>query len=167
MPPEVTTTLSATNLGFWIQTGAFVLSAIGAIAVIFYNGRVSRQRATVDLVLHQKADSDLINALSMIYAMKRNNENLSVHLPTLQSDQGKCIRLVLNSYEFVALGIRVGAFDEQMFKEMQCSNYVKVWEATRGLIQDIRQQQQKETFFQEFEWLAKRWIKKPLKKRHS
>ncbi len=40
--------------GFWIQTGAFFLTAIGAIAVIYYNGKQARLRALIDLVVHQK-----------------------------------------------------------------------------------------------------------------
>lgn len=167
MVAETALTIGQTNLGFWIQTGAFILSAVAAVLVIYHNGRMAKKRATIDLVLHQKSDQKLIDALSEVYEMHRQESNLFEHLPTLQSDQGKCIRLVLNSHEFVALGIRRGAFDEQLYKEMQCTNFLKVWDATRSLIYEIRRQQKSETLFQEFEWLAKRWKRCPVKVIHK
>ena len=33
--------------GFWIQTGAVFLSAIAAVAVIYYNGKQARLRALI------------------------------------------------------------------------------------------------------------------------
>lgn len=163
MAAETATYIGQTDLGFWIQTGAFILSAVAAVVVIYYNGRMARKRATIDLVLHQKSDKELIDALSAVYEMHRQESNLFEHLPTLQSDEGKCIRLVLNSHEFVALGIRRRAFDEQLYKEMQCTNFLKAWEATRSLVYEIRRQQKSETIFQELEWLAKRWKRCPVK----
>lgn len=163
LPPQPTP-FGDTLLGFWIQTGAFIISAVGAVSVIWYNGLVARQRATVDLVLHQKSDKDLIAALSIVYEMNREEEKFTDHLPNLQSDKGKAIRLVLNSHEFVALGIRRKAFDEKLYKEMQCSNFLKVWMACRGLVYEIRKQEAKETIFQEIEWLAGRWSESPVEK---
>lgn len=164
LPQTAQTPFGDTLLGFWIQTGAFLISAISAVSIIWYNGLVARQRATVDLVLHQKSDIHLIDALSIVYEMSRKNVSFTDHLPNLQSPEGKAIRLVLNSNEFVALGIRRKAFDESLYKEMQCTNFMKVWMACRGLIYEIRKQENKETIFQEVEWLAKRWERKPIKK---
>jgi hypothetical protein len=62
--------------GFWVQTGAFLVSAVAAAITIFYNAQqvrllrkqnvsseqAARSRATVDVVLHQKADAELQSA---------------------------------------------------------------------------------------------------------
>lgn len=42
------------TLGFWVQTGAIVLSAIGAIAVIWHNGKTAKRRATIDLIIAEQ-----------------------------------------------------------------------------------------------------------------
>jgi hypothetical protein len=36
------------SLGFWVQTGAFILSAFGAIAIIYNNSHQAKKRATID-----------------------------------------------------------------------------------------------------------------------
>ncbi|NLV87527.1 MAG: DUF4760 domain-containing protein, partial [Clostridiales bacterium] len=49
------------------------------------------------------------------------------------------------------------------YKISQYSNVMKVWNASDGFIREIRAIEQKETLFQELEWLAKEWKKKPIK----
>lgn len=55
--------------GFWIQTGAFFLSALGAIAVIYYNGKQARLRALIDHIVHQKTDKELVEATRPVNAL--------------------------------------------------------------------------------------------------
>lgn len=164
-PPEVvkTTIWLGETLGFWIQTGAFLLSAAGAIAVIYYNGKQARIRALIDMIMHQKSDSELIEATRRVYAMRSNGGNLSSHVAE-DSNQRKDILKVLNNQEFIAVGIRMGAFDENVYKEMQCTNVLRLWHVSRGFIHELRQNDQKETIFQDFENLSCRWAKEPLKK---
>jgi hypothetical protein len=45
------------TIGFWIQTGAFFLSAVGAIAVIYYNGKQARVSALINLLVTKKASN--------------------------------------------------------------------------------------------------------------
>jgi hypothetical protein len=150
--------------GFWIQTGAFILSALAGVAVIYYNAALARTRATIDLIIHQKADKELLAAVEKVYQMHRDKIQFSMYADKHDSEECKCILRVLNNHEFIALGIRQKAFDEKIYKLMQFSNVMKVWNASRGIISEIRQAQQKDTLFQEFEWLARRWNKDPIKK---
>lgn len=68
----------------------------------------------------------------------------------------------LNNYEFLATGIRAGAFDEKIIKRMQYSIAMRDWESLCPFINELRAQTKIDTLFQEFEWLGKRWKKKPL-----
>ncbi len=149
--------------GFWIQTGAFFLSALGAIAVIYYNGKQARTRALIDLIIHQKADSHLMDATRAVYLLHDNGAHLSAMVGT-DSEQRRTILLVLNNQEFIATGIRMRAFDEGVYKQMQCSNVLKLWTAASGFIHELRKIDSKATIFQDFERLAKRWEKNPIKK---
>lgn len=149
--------------GFWIQTGAFVLSALAAVAVIYFNGRQARKRATIDLILHQKRDDTLIQNTRKVWALAEQNGTFASLAADTESDACKCILQVLNNHEFVALGIRKHAFDENIYKMSQFSNVMKVWDASDGFIREIRSKEKKPTLFQDFEWLTTRWEKKPIR----
>lgn len=148
--------------GFWIQTGAFFLSAIGAIAVIYYNGKQARLRALIDLIVHQKTDKELVEATRRVNALHGGGQPWTNHL-TPACQERKDILLILNNQEFIAVGVRLGAFDENTYKQMQCTNVLKLWEASKGFLEEIRREHSKDTLFQDFEKLALRWKKKPIK----
>lgn len=82
----------------------------------------------------------------------------------VDGDKEQTILRVLNNQEFIAVGIRTGAFDEGVYKQLQCSNVLKLWTATSGFIQEIRKIDGKNTLFQDFERLANKWEKRPIKK---
>lgn len=150
--------------GFWIQTGAFVLSAVAAVAVIFSNGRQARKRATIDLILHQKRDETLIANTRLVWSLAEKNGTFAALAADTSSPNCKSILQVLNNHEFIALGIRKKAFDEGIYKMSQYSNVMKVWEASDGFIREIRSKEKKPTLFQDFEWLTTRWEKAPITK---
>lgn len=150
--------------GFWIQTGAFLLSAVAGVAVIYFNGRQARKRATIDLILYQKGNKDLLENTRTVWALANENGTFGALAKDTESESCKCILKVLNSHEFVALGIRKKAFDENIYKLSQYSNVMKVWNASDGFIREIRSIENKPTLFQEIEWLACRWKKYPIRK---
>jgi len=153
--------------GFWIQTSILLLSAIAAIAVIYYNGKRARLRALIDLLVQQKTDQSLQRANSNVIKLRKAGGPLSKHLDP-QCQERKDILRVLNNQEFIAVGVRLGCFDENAYKQLQCSNVLRLWDASRGFIEEIRRERQKDTLFQDFERLALRWVNdsiKPIKRR--
>lgn len=151
-------TVFGETIGFWIQTGAIFLSAAAASYIIWQNGKLAKRRALIDLIIHQKADNQLLEATKWIYTQGPNNLLSSY----VNKPEEKDILRVLNSYEFIAVGIRMKAFDEDVYKQLQCSNVLKLWSVTSGFIQEIRKIDDKSTLFQDFEKLAKKWSKKPI-----
>lgn len=149
------------SIGFWVQTGAVFLSAVAAVYIIYHNGKLAKRRALIDLIIQQKSDEKLIEATREVYALSKAGNHLS---QLVDSDKESTILRVLNNQEFIAVGIRTGAFDEGVYKESQCSNVLKLWTATSGFIQEVRKIDGKNTIFQDFERLAKRWEKNPIKK---
>lgn len=149
--------------GYWVQTVAFLISAIAAVLVIYYNGRQARVRALIDLIVQQKMDAELIEATRRVLALKQNGSRLTEHLAE-DSQTRKDILRVLNNQEFIAVGIRMKAFDEKVYKQMQCTNVIRLWDVSRGFIHEIRGVDERETLFQDFERLACRWQERPIKK---
>lgn len=151
------------TIGFWIQTGAFFLSAIAAVFVIYHNGKLAKKRALIDLIINQKSDAGLTNATRRVYELQDSGNHLSSLVGT-DSEDRRIILQVLNNQEFIAVGIRLGAFDEAVYKQLQYNNVVKLWNATSGFIHELRKIDDRTTLFQDFETLSKRWLKDPIKK---
>lgn len=73
------------------------------------------------------------------------------------------IHYVLNYYEQIALGIRVEAFEEELFKNLHYSSFMKLWKCAHPLILQIRVISGKDTIYQEIEFLAGKWKNEPIK----
>jgi Domain of unknown function (DUF4760) len=149
--------------GFWIQTGAFLLSAGAGAYVIHHNGVLAKKRALIDLIIHQKSDEKLLAATQVVYRLHEDGKHLSALVGT-DSEERRSILLVLNNQEFIATGIRMGAFDEKVYKQMQCSNVRKLWTTASGFVQELRKIDGRQTIFQDFEKLALKWDNNPIKK---
>lgn len=157
------------DFGPLIQTVAFVVSAVAAVAVIYHNGKLAKKRALIDLIIQQRTDEQLNAAIKIVYGLANNDKNqLSLYVSPEGNDEHQSIRAailkVLNNQEFVAVGIRLGAFDEKVYKELQCSNVLKIWRATSGFVFELRKQTGHDTIFQDLEKLADRWSKAPIKR---
>ncbi|SUV40760.1 DUF4760 domain-containing protein [Avibacterium paragallinarum] len=164
---EETVKILGESYGFWVQTGAVLLSAIMAVLAILHNGRMARKRTTIDVLLQENQDKELIAAKFTVFNLARDANNSFVDIyfkeKEKQSDTYKQITMLLNRYEFIAQSIHNKAFEEKIYKQMQYTNITRMWDRLCPLIYEIRQRQNSSTFYQEFEWLATRWKKKPLK----
>lgn len=150
------------SLGFWIQSAIFFLSAIGAVSVVWHNGHLAKKRAIIDLLIQQKSNKDLIGAIQKVYKLADEGNHLS-QLVSNDSDERRAILTALNNIEFIAAGMRMGAFDEKTYKQMQYSNVIKLWALSSGFIHELRKIDGIDTLFQDFEKLAKKWEKAPIK----
>jgi len=96
------------------------------------------------------------------------NTTFAAFLDKKDSPEHKAIMRVLNTHEFVAGGIKEKAYDETLYKRMQCSVIIRDWDAFCGFVMDFRKSKQGKieqpaTFYQDFEWLATKWKANPLK----
>jgi hypothetical protein len=158
--------------GFWVQTGALLLSAVGALWIVFSRSRSERRRATVDLVLKHNEDEQLVQAKKdFLKILDGDDGNLARFLSHKESTEYDCIRKILNMHEFVCCGIRGKAYDEKLYKRMQCNVVVRDWDALAGFVQEFRKSKRSklpstdaDTFYQDFERVAIRWKSRPLNK---
>lgn len=153
------------SLGFWVQTGAFILSAVGAIAIIYNNSHQAKKRATVDLVLHELTNPEIVEAKQKVAEFHDNHTDLT-QLSCAQhkhKPENVYIRTVLNNYEFIAAGIKEGAFDEEIYKRVKRSILIRDWEALAAYVAEIRRRTGREKIFIELQWLAERWKKSEIK----
>jgi hypothetical protein len=122
---------------------------MAGVLTIHHNGVLAKKRALIDLILHQKSDDKLLDATQFVYKYQADGKHLS-SLVGADSPDRRSVLLVLNNQEFIAAGIRMGAFDEETYKQMQCSNVLKLWAASNGFIQELRKIDNRTTIFQDF-----------------
>lgn len=152
------------TIGFWIQTSVLAVSAVGAIWIIKASKNQEKRRATIDAVVDQKRNKELQDARLLIQKLHETGEkNFSRYLANIDSPEYQAIVLTLNTYEFMAVGIRAGALDEKTYKRLRCSTLLKDWEALCAFVVDFRRAKGRASLFQDFQWLNDRWVKKPLK----
>jgi hypothetical protein len=156
------------SYGPLITAGAIFISGLVAAIAIYHNLSTARRRATIDVVMHEKMNPALVAARKKVLALhERDTEFVRFALKEhADSDEATTILTVLNFREFVAAGIREKAFDEDMFKRIQFSVVARDWQACEGFVRELRRLRGRPTLFQEFQWLAERWLADPLKIDH-
>jgi hypothetical protein len=157
-------TLSALY-NFWhtygsdIQNGAVVLSAIAAFAVIQDARRTAKRRGTMDLILHQESDKELVEERQKFNKIKAGNIRLSSYgKPDKKaSEEAQTLRKVLNIHELTAVAIGEGVIDECVYRRWFNGTYISDYQATKGYITEARRTHANPKAFSEFEKAALRW----------
>lgn len=161
--------LTSALYSFWhtygsdIQNGAVVLSAIAAFAVIRDSRRTARRRGTLDLILHQQSDAELVKSRAEFNKIKVGVERPSFYGKPGQeaSAQFETIRKVLNIHELTAVAINEGVIDELVYRRWFNTTIINDREAMKDFIVEVRRTHSSPGAFCEFEKLAKRWRDDP------
>jgi hypothetical protein len=142
-----------------IQNGAVVLSAIAAFWVIAESKATARRRATMDLILHQESDKELIAERIAFNAIKSGTVKVATFASneSRNSSEFSAIRKILNLHELTAVAINEGVIDERVYRRWFNTTYVADYEATKNFIRDARITYDNEAAFSEFEQTAIRW----------
>jgi hypothetical protein len=160
----------------WFQNAILVFSAWIAIRTLSSSSRHERRRATVDIVRDQQKDDVLIKARATIRSVQDASGKIDFNPILAQKDSAelRAIYDVLNSYEFMASGLRTGAFDEETYKRMYYNTVVSHWSLFHEFIEKYREKFKKEnpgvaglaagTLYQDFQTLATNWLQYPLKR---
>ena len=153
---------------FWQLIVIFITAVIG-VSTIIYGKKTSKQRATLDVILNEYQDGELIEAKEEIFQVVRNSETLGYDLYDVYQDkngQHEVLRskllMVLNRHEFYSSAMNLGILDEELFRRLNYSNFIRLWNAVSPTVMCIREEQRKETIFKDLEILTGRWKANPL-----
>lgn len=76
-----------------------------------------------------------------------------------QQKQNFIVLDILNSIEFICVGIKENLFDEAVYKRMSGSSVIKDWNTLKPYVMELRRiNNNNNKLFCEFEWLATKWI---------
>jgi hypothetical protein len=160
----------------WFQNVLLAVSAAIGIFTIRLSSLQERRRATVDLVRDQQKDEILIKARSKVGKLIEDQGKLDCDALLRgkdTSDELQAIFTVLNAYEFMATGLRTGAFDRKTYQRMYHNSVTYYWAHLSEFVAKYRTKYQAEnnvdgatagTIYQDFQDLANDWIRHPLKK---
>jgi Domain of unknown function (DUF4760) len=159
----------------WFQNVLLAISAVIGIYTIRSSSNQEKRRATVDIVRDQQKDTVLIEARNVVRALIQPNGKIDVDALLLGPDttkEAKAVFTVLNAYEFIATGVRSGAFDGVTFRRMYYNTVLYYWNLFEDFVERYRVKYQREnpgvegmnamTLYRDFEDLAKDWIAHPL-----
>lgn len=152
-----------------VNTLAILLGVGVAVRSINMHRLTERQKETVNLLFTSRTDDRLAEGLSVLERVHDDpNDNIRAYgKEKKQEDQAVLIRYVLNHWERISIGVQEGTYCERILKKAQCSSLISLHEQAGPMISAIRTSTGKQTYYQELDWLAKRWNAKPLKNQKS
>jgi hypothetical protein len=154
LPDQATLTI----YGLCAQAGAIIASALGVIAIISWNVRIARRRATLDIVLNEQTHDIVIKERTQFITLKRKGD-LSAWAASdkVNEPEVETIRAILNRYELVAIGIKKSTLDPGIYRRWCRTTLVEDWRAIKPFVVQIRTKNSVPTLYCEFESLAKKW----------
>lgn len=150
-----------------VSLGLFI-----AIATIIYNVNTARKVHTSVFLGESRFDVDYKKGLSTMRRIHESNKsfrsymypsNGQADLTDEEKTDKREIIYCLGFYERMAVSVKRKTYDETMIKEVFYSSVVNNYQIALPLIQAIREKENINTYFKEYEWLATRWKDCPLK----
>ncbi|OOR98199.1 DUF4760 domain-containing protein [Haemophilus paracuniculus] len=126
-----------------------------------------KQKSTIDLLISNNSNAFLRERRQKYMQMRDKGENFTAlaclldknATPTQEQSEKNFIVLdVLNSIEFICVGIAEELFDEAVYKRMSRSSVLKDWNTLKPYIMEIRRINSNDRIFCEFEKLATKWL---------
>jgi hypothetical protein len=123
---------------------------------------VAAQRATLDFITRFEIGDPQWIALRTNFRTLRNEGRLAA-VASLENGQPKEealeISTFLNYFEIVAIGIRRGALDRQIYADWFRGVYIRTWRDAESFIVEWRNQRKAHRAYIEFQRLASEWAR--------
>ncbi len=151
------------TLSLIVAAGALIFNALQVKQLKIQNTqseKKARQRATIDLALHEKSDPTYLQCKAEFLKLRNNT---SINITTYACDilkyptENNIIFTYLDHYEFLATGISEGALDGDIYKKMRCSSVLRDWNAVQPYVYELRKQRNNNKIYCELEDLVKKW----------
>ncbi|HGI8256062.1 TPA: DUF4760 domain-containing protein [Neisseria meningitidis] len=152
-----------------IQIATPILTVIGVFVAaygIMRNTENAKKRATINMIMAERNNAALQEAITIVNGLAKTDGCILATYTSDTPDKKKdreAILTVLNQREFVCAGVLGGALHEKMYKDFEYSMLLRDWDNLSSFIFEIRRIRSAPTAFQEFEAVARKWKKKPLK----
>ena len=154
---------SATVLIGWLQFGAIIGAAVIAAIVaawgVFSQRAIARRTLTLNHMSQIDSDRDYINARKLFIKEAGRRGGLSRWAAPGKEYSKECqaIRLVLNEFELISIGIQFGVIDYEFYRRYYKGTVIKYWYAAAPFVYSVRHQIGSKAVYHEFEEMY-RWF---------
>lgn len=142
---------------------AVLIAAAFATAGWLYTARrqraLARKQHTLNVMLQAGFNKEFRDAQTAVRPHISAKKCPDILDPTNEDREN--FRIILNHYELISAGIRNGDFDERMVRDSQRGSFVAAWETCEPVIFKMRDDRRRQTTYEHFQWLYRRWEKKP------
>jgi hypothetical protein len=151
--------MSETLVAAWWQIlaagGATFVAGVIAIWGIQTQRAIARRTLTFTHLGETDTDKDVIEARKIFIEEAKKPEGLTPWSEPGQEHTKQCeaIRLVLNEFELVSVGIQTGIIDYEFYKRYHRGTVIKYWYAAAPFVYSIRKQLSSKAIYHEFEEL--------------
>nr|WP_255670755.1 DUF4760 domain-containing protein [Cognatishimia sp. F0-27] len=162
---------AAPNTYWWVAPAVIACSAVMAALIslraIAANKEIARKRATLDLI-ERSESTEYYQSLHRAFTAVRRDEGGLAQLkvvtnPDLMLQRQRVLNF-LNHYEIIAIGIKKGVLDEDLYRSFMRSTVVRDWFEAEDFIAHIRRptpdsgsKVSANKAFSNFEELALKW----------
>ena len=154
------------DIALLIQAVFLPVSILVVIATLFWQQRIAKRRATLDIILAQQSNALLLEPRRKFVALRATDNITQYALPeNADSDEILSIMSILNFSELIAIGIAEKTVDERIYKRYYRTEYVHDWIGCKPFVEELRRQGENPTYYCEIETLAKKWAKEDELKR--
>lgn len=141
------------------------LGVVVAVVSVITAKIIARRKQTIDALMAGRNDKGLLDGLACVAKLhNKDDANMrSFAKPERRNEQEtEQLLFVLNHWEYVAIGIRKGIYDDNMYRLATHGTATGLYSKARPFIEALRQNHARPMIFAEFEHLAERWLKQPL-----
>ncbi len=141
-----------------IQAVFLPVSIIGVIVTLFWQQKIAKRRATLDMILTEQSDSFLLKQRRIFSNLRAAGNVTQYALPkSSNSEKALSIKSILNLNELIAIGIAEKTMDARLYKKYCRTEYVHDWIGRKPFVMELRRQGGNPTYYCEIESLAKKW----------
>lgn len=150
----------------FFRNSMMLVAILVAVLSITSSRATARRKQSSDLVFGMRGDKNFQDGISCLAKMEKDHKSSS-ELAYLEqpNDDYRCVVYLLNYFESLAVGIQEGILNEDILKKNYCSSVLRAYDRASPLIKGIRERHSRPTTYQEFCWLAERWLLDPVKPR--
>ncbi|WP_341707749.1 DUF4760 domain-containing protein [Halopseudomonas sp.] len=150
------------------QNSLLFFAAAVAVVSVLYARATAKKQQSADLLLQSRTDGELVAAMRCISDLHELGDGSIRDLASktaAETKEAKCVRYVLNHWEYVSVGVQSGIYDEAMLRRASFNTVIQLHKSVRPFIDNLRGITGRNTIYQEFQWLAERWEAKGLSRK--
>lgn len=151
---------------------SFLFGVLVAVVSVLSARATAKKKQSADLLSSTRSDEELVNGLRCLSNLhNRVDANIRQYAQDAMADsiEAKSIRYVLNHYEYVAVGLQSGIYDEAMLRRASHNTLVSLFTHARPFIEALRDHKNRPSLYQEMQCMAERWqeLGQPKKNKKS